>query len=144
MKTLKTIILGLVAVVTFGAASAKNIDNTANEKTSINYAVNAYVNAIAHGQNEALTEVLDNNFKFTMLRGKTMVSCNKAELMEFLKTTENVKQDCKSTVMVNESNADITVVKVNMQYKGFLRTNYVTLANTNDGWKITNVYSVFK
>lgn len=143
MKTLKTIILGLAAVLTFGAASAKPI-HTANEKTSVNYAVTAYVNAVMHGQNAALSEVLDNNFKLSMLRGKTMISCNKAELLDFLKTTENIQQDCKSTVTVNESNADITVVKMNMQYKNFVRTNYVTLANTADGWKITNVYSVFK
>lgn len=143
MKTLKTIILGLVAVMTISAASAKTI-TPANEKMSVNYAVTAYVNAVTHGQNEALSEVLDNNFKFTMLRGKNMVSCNKTELLDFMKTTNNVEQDCKTSVSVNESNADLTVVKVNMKYNGFLRTNYVTLTNTTDGWKITNVYSVFK
>jgi hypothetical protein len=31
-----------------------------------------------------------------------------------------------------------------MKYEGFTRSNYVTLANTSEGWKITNVYSVFK
>ncbi len=27
--------------------------------------------------------------------------------------------------------------------KAFVRSNYVTIANTGNGWKITNVYSVF-
>lgn len=143
MKTLKTIILGLAAVVTFGAASAKTTNTTA-EKRTVNYAVKAYVNAVAHGQNEALSEVLDNNFKLTMLRGDKMVSSSKAEVLSFMKTTENIEQNCKTIVTVNESNADITVVKVNMVYNGFVRSNYVTLTNTADGWKITNVYSVFK
>lgn len=143
MKTLKTIILGLVTVMTIGAASAKTVKPAA-EKMSVNYAVSAYVNAVTHGQVDGLTDVLDNNFKFTMLRGKTMVSANKAEMLDFLKTTQNVQQNCKSTVSVNETNADITVVKVDLQYAGFTRTNYVTLANTSEGWKISSVYSVFK
>jgi len=143
MKTLKTIILGLITVMTFGAASAKSI-NTVNEKISVNYAVTAYLNAVAHGQNGGLNEVIDNNFKFTMLRGKTMLSYNKVELLGFLQTTENVEQNCKTSVSTDESNADITVVKVDMKYANFTRTNYLTLTNTTDGWKITNIYSVFK
>jgi hypothetical protein len=143
MKTLKTIILGLIAVMTFGAASAKT-PNTANEKFSIKYALSAYVDAVTYGKNEALIEVLDQDFKFTMLRGKSMISCNKPQMVTFMKTTEDVKQDCQTSVSVTESNADITVAKVTMKYPNFTRTNYVTMAYTTDGWKITNVYSVFK
>ena len=143
MKTLKSIILGLVTVLTVGAASAKST-NPANERTSINYAVSAYVNAATHGQIGALNDVVDNNFKFSMLRGKSMVSYNKAQLLESFSATENVEQDCKTSVSINENNADMTVVKVSMQYKAFTRVNYVTLANTSEGWKITNIYSVFK
>lgn len=143
MKTLKTIILSLVTVLTISAANAKTITTTA-EKMSVNYAVSVYVNAIAHGQIAALSEVLDDNSKFTMLRGKSMLSSNKTEMLAFLKNTENVNQDCKVAVSTNETNADITVVKVEMKYAGFTRTNYVTLANTSEGWKISNVYSVFK
>ena len=143
MKTLKSIILGLVAVVSVSAVSAKSINPSA-EKISVNYAVSAYVNAMAHGSNAALSDVMDNNFKFTMLRGKNMLSYNKVQTLDFMKTTENVEQDCKVSTSVNETNADLTVVKVDMKYSGFTRTNYVTLANTSEGWKITNVYSVFK
>jgi hypothetical protein len=143
MKTLKTIILGLATVVTFGAANAKNILPN-NEKISVNYAVSTYVNAMAHGQNMGLDAVIDNNCKFTMLRGKSMLSFNKAQLMESFQSNQNVDQQCKTSVSVNETNADITVVKVNMEYAGFTRINYVTLTNTVDGWKISNIYSVFK
>jgi hypothetical protein len=143
MKTLKTIILGFIAVMTFGAASAKTTTTT-NDKFSIKYALSAYVDAITVGKNEALVEVLDQDFKFTMLRGSAMFSCNKNQMLTFMKTTENVKQDCQTSVTISESNADITVAKVTMKYPGFTRTNYVTLASTTEGWKITSVYSVFK
>lgn len=143
MKTLKTIALALILVVTFGAAKA-NTTNADNEMLTVNHAVNTYVNAMIHGQVADLQAVIDANAKFTMLRGSKMLSFTKAEIVGQVQENENVDQDCKTTVTVRESNADLTVVKVDMKYNGFTRTNYVTLANTTDGWKITNVYSVFK
>jgi len=141
MKTIKTIAAALLLVVTFGAAKANPIDN---EILTVNHAVNTYVNAMTHGQVADLANVIDANAKFTMLRGKKMLSFNKAEILGSVQENENVEQDCKTTTTVRESNSDLTVVKVDMKYAGFTRSNYVTLANTADGWKITNVYSVFK
>jgi len=141
MKTIKTIVAALLLVVTFGAAKANTIDN---EILTVNHAVNTYVNAMTHGQVSDLANVIDANAKFTMLRGKKMLSFNKADILGSVQENENVDQDCKTTTTVRESNSDLTVVKVDMKYAGFTRSNYVTLANTADGWKITNVYSVFK
>jgi len=142
MKTLKTIILGLVAVMTFGAANAKTNHNA--EKLTADYALTSYVNALTLGQNSAVGDVLDNDFKYTMLRGKSMVTWNKDQMLESLKTSADIKQDCKSTVTISESTTDITVAKVTLEYPNFTRTNYVTVAATADGWKITSVYSTFK
>lgn len=143
MKTLKTITLGLILLVTFGAAKA-NTNKADNEMLTVNHAVNTYVNAMVHGQVADMQAVIDANAKFTMLRGNKMLSFTKAEIVGSVQENENVDQDCKTTVSIRESNADLTVVKVDMKYNGFTRSNYVTLANTADGWKITNVYSVFK
>ncbi|OCX51831.1 hypothetical protein BEL04_17625 [Mucilaginibacter sp. PPCGB 2223] len=143
MKTLKTIALALILVVTFGAAKANPV-KADNEMLTVSHAVNTYVNAMVHGQVNDLAVVIDANAKFTMLRGKKMLSFTKAEILGSVQENENVDQDCTTTTTVRESNSDLTVVKVDMKYAGFTRTNYVTLANTTDGWKITNVYSVFK
>jgi hypothetical protein len=65
-------------------------------------------------------------------------------MIESLNDTKNTEQDCTTTTSVVESNEAMAVVKVDMQFEGFLRTNMVTVTNTGKGWKITNVYSVFK
>jgi len=143
MKTLKSIILGSIIVLTFGAAKANTI-KADNEALTVNRAVTSYINAVAHGQTSDLDAVIDKNAEFTMLRGKTMLSFNKAEVLKSLKSDENVEQACTTTAAVTQSNSDMAVVKVDMKYNGFTRTNYVTLTNTGEGWKITNVYSVFK
>lgn len=143
MKTLKTIALGLILLVTFGAANATTI-KTNNESLTVNHAITTYVNALAHGQVSDLSAVIDQNAKFTMLRGSKMLSFNKDEVVNSVQENQNVDQVCTVSTSVRESNSDLTVVKVDMKYEGFTRSNYVTLANTAEGWKITNVYSVFK
>jgi hypothetical protein len=79
-----------------------------------------------------------------MLRGTKVLSFDKKQMMEFFKGDKNVEQACTTNTEIVTSNADVKVVKVDMKFDGFTRSNYVTVANTGDGWKITNVYSVFK
>jgi hypothetical protein len=142
MKNLKSIILGLALLVVCGAVKANPV--TDNESLTATHAVNTYVDAITRGKLAGLNEVLDQTVKFSMLRGKKMLSFDKKQMMDFFKGDKNVEQTCTTSTDIVESNADIKVVKVDMKYDGFTRTNYVTVTNTGDGWKITNVYSVFK
>ncbi len=61
-----------------------------------------------------------------------------------MKGDQNVEQTCTVSTSEVETNADMSLVKVDMKYEGFTRSNYVTMVNTGAGWKITNVYTVFK
>jgi len=140
MKTLKSLFLGLALLVITNVVKA---DEPAAIITR-NQAITAYVNAMTLGQNSGLNEVIDQSAKFSILRGKSVISFDKADLMKFAGQNANIKQACTTTTTEVESNADMSVVKVDMKYENFTRTNYVTMANTEDGWKITNVYSVFK
>ena len=142
MKTLKSIMLGLALLIVCSAAKAN--DNTEGENLTINYAINTYVDAMTRGKVQGLNEVIDQSAKFSMLRGKSVLSFTKSEMIESLKANKNVDQDCTTSTSIVESNSDLAVVKVDMQFDGFVRSNYVTIANTGRGWKITNVYSVFK
>ena len=42
-----------------------------------------------------------------------------------------------------ENGKGMVVVKVDMKFEDFTCSNYVSIANTGNGWKIINVYSVF-
>jgi hypothetical protein len=142
MKTLKSLILGLSLLIVCGVAKAS--ENPAEGTVSKNYAINTYVDAMTRGRLNGLNDVLDQGAKFSMLRGKNVISFTKKQMLDYLNTNKNVEQNCTTNTAVVESNDDISVVKVDMQFDGFVRTNYITLANTGSGWKITNVYSVFK
>ena len=140
MKTLKTVILSLAFLAAFNVARASN--DSIGEKPSRSHAINTYVDAMTRGKLDGLNDVLDNSVAFSMLRGKKVLSFSKKEMVEYLKTSKNVEQTCVTSTSVVDSNDKIAVVKVDMKYDGFVRSNYVTIANTGNGWKITNVYSV--
>jgi hypothetical protein len=141
MKTLKSIVLGLALLIACGVAKA---EGTNDDKSTANYTINTYVDAVTRGKLEGFSNVVDKSAAFSMVRGKTVLSCNKNEMIEFLQSTKNVEQTCTTSTSIVESNDKVTIVKVDMKYDGFVRSNYVTVANTGNGWKITSVYSTFK
>ncbi|WPU93405.1 nuclear transport factor 2 family protein [Mucilaginibacter sabulilitoris] len=142
MKTLKSIVLGLALLIVCGVAKA-NI-YTDGENLTQDYAISTYIDAMTHGKLKGLNEVLDSDVKFSMLRGKTVLNFTRNEMLESLNASKNVEQECTTTTSVVESNEAMAVIKVDMQFQGFLRSNMVTVTNTGKGWKITNVYSIFK
>lgn len=139
MKTLKSILLGLALIVTATVVKAND-----NEKLTKDHAISTYIDAVAHGKLEGLNQVLDNNVKFSMMRGNQVISFSKSEMLTSLQASKNTEQDCKVNTTTVENNGEVAIVKVELQYEGFTRSNLVTVSNTGSGWKITNVHSVFK
>jgi hypothetical protein len=140
MKTLKTIVLGVALLAVCGAANAKP---AIGEKLTRNHAINTYIDAMTRGKLAGLNDVLDKTAAFSMLRGKTVLSFSKKEMLDYLQSNKNVELACTTSTSIVESDANLAVVKVDMKFDGFVRSNYVTIANTGNGWKITSVYSVF-
>jgi len=141
MKTLKSLVLGLALLITANIVKA---DEPAIAKLTKSYAISTYVNAATLGKNAGFAEIIDQTAKFSILRGKEVLSFSKAEMLKYAGENKDVRQECTTSVSEVEGNADMSIVKVTMNYGTFTRTNYVTVANTGEGWKITNVYSVFK
>lgn len=140
MKTLKTLtaaLLMLVSVSTFAA------DGKKNEKFEMNYALKTYIEAVTHGKISTLSEVLDSEVKLTTTRGEKIINQSRVELLKRLKLNENIIQNCETQVNIVESNPTLTVVKVSMKYINFTKVDYISLANTTKGWKITSISSSF-
>ena len=141
MKTLKTMMLGLALLITCSFAKAAQQDEADLTK---DYAINTYVNAMTHGKLKEFSAVLDQDVKFSMLRGTTVLNFTRSEMLESLKASKDTEQACTTSTSTVESNDALAIVKVDMKFDGFTRSNFVTVTNTGKGWKITNVYSVFK
>ena len=141
MKSLKSVMLGIALLAVFGAA---NIVKASGVPLTENDVINTYVSAMTQGNLKGINEVLDENATFSMLQANKVVNISKEDMLSFLKSTKGVQQDCTTSTSVVESNVNNAVVKVDMQYGEHVRSNYVTMVNTEDGWKITDVYTIFK
>jgi hypothetical protein len=133
--------MGLLLLMVCGAAKATN---AFAKRSSRPYVINSYIDAMIRGRLNGLNNVLAPSAEFSMMRGKQLVSFDKTEMLDYMQSNKNVEMACTTSTSVIESDPDITLVKVDMKFDGFVRSNYLTLTNTTDGWKITNVYSVFK
>jgi hypothetical protein len=141
MKTLKSVTLALALLVTCSFAKANDVPSENLTKT---HAINTYVDAMTRGRVGDLSQIIDPSAKFSMQRGSSVMNFNKKQMTDYLKNQKNIEQSCTTSTKIVEENGDTAVVKVDMNFEHFTRSNYVTIANTGDGWKITNVYSVFK
>jgi hypothetical protein len=141
MKSLKSIMLALGLLLVFGAANAATADGV---PVTENYVINTYVDAVTLGNLNGVNQVIDANAKFDWLQNKRVVTFNKEDMMKYLNSIKGVQQICTTSTTMVENNADNAVVKVDMNYGDHVQSNLVTIVNTNDGWKITDVYSLVK
>lgn len=142
MKSLKITFasLALVLLTFAGKADGKKVD----EKMSMNYAVKAFVDAFSYGKSAGISEILDENVKLTISRRSKIVSYNKANILQILSANNGYVQNCETSYSLIESLPSQVIVKVNQAFYSFNKINYVTMSQTDKGWKITNISIAFQ
>lgn len=136
MKTLKTILLGLTLLAASTVANAKNLPATALTKNDV---LNAYVNAVVHGKVDGVENILSKDVKFVMFRNDKEFDLDKKQLLESLKASENVEQNCTYTTSIMDESNKKMVVKLIMRYDGYVRTNTLTISQKGDDFQITRI-----
>jgi hypothetical protein len=137
MKNLKSIMLGLALLVVCGMAKAAG--NTAPGKLTKIDVLNIYMNAAVHGKMEGLEKVLAEDVQYNTTRGEKTITANKKEMLDAFKAGENIEQSCKCNTTTLQDDDENLVVKVEMKYDGYTRTNLITIVNKGYGWEITKV-----
>ena len=141
MKTLKTLIAALLIAFSFNAIAA--MPDESSNKLSMDFAVKTYVDAISFGKIKGFANILDDDAKFTVSLGKKFLNYSKSEIIDFMKESEGVRQNCTTDYKIVDQGLSQAIVKVTMKYPNFSKVSFVTFANTSKGWKITNVSSAF-
>jgi hypothetical protein len=140
MKNLSLIMLAF-ALLTVGSAA---VGAEPPIRLTKNYVINAFANAMTEGRLEGINDAIDQDAQFSWIVGKKLMTFNKSQMMEYFNANNGAAQDCKPSASVVDNNSSVTLVKFDMKYRDHIRSNYITMVNTGEGWKITNVYSVFK
>lgn len=134
----------MLGLCLLASAIAKADTKPSAATLSKEYTLTTYIDLIEHGKLDGVKYIFNANTKFSILRGDQVVSYTRNEMLASFKQNKGIEQNCTINTTEIESHKDTSVVRVDMQYKDFVRRNYVTIANTGKGWKITDVYTVFK
>jgi hypothetical protein len=141
MHILKVIMVTLVLLLVccFAYSSPVSARNQTKEKV-----IQTYLNAVLHGKFDELEEVVDEDAQFNIKRGGNVNVMSKLQLLDNLKSFENVEQDCECTKTVIFDDDDKSIIKIDMKFGDFTRTDVVTEQRGGYGWKITKVETSFK
>ena len=143
MKTLKLSFLTLCLMLGYNLTYAEQ-PISKPEKFTSNYTLKAYVDAIFYGKVKGVAQIIDDDAKFTIQRGETIIIQNKAQILQAMKRLENVQQDCEITQSIVQMLPNQIIAKIDMKYQAFTRSNFVTLSESGAGWKVSRVASTFK
>ena len=142
MKTLKSIMLGMALILVSVAVNAN--PRSYDKKPTKQEVIDTYLNAVVHGKLDGINNAIDDEAQFNMQRGSNVNTLNKQQILNSLKSSENIEQDCTCTKSVVQDSDDTNVLKVEMKYGDFTRTDVVTTQRGPGGWKITKVDTSFK
>lgn len=137
MKTLKKSILMLsfllVACLLVKAEGPTKAGENAND------VLVKYIENTTRGQSYDFNELLADDFKQYIDCDKKKLNYDKKQFIKYLKSTKDLVFDCETDYSVIEETGSFVIAKVDMQFATFTKTSYVTLSNTTEGWKITNI-----
>lgn len=141
MYNLKTFFVAIIITATTLLANANT--QFKNENGSLDYTIEAYLEMVNLGNVKNYASVLADDVKFNTTRNGKLISHGKTEELNHIRRVGIIKQNCKTECQTINSDDSFCVIKVKMIYENFTKENFISLSKTENGWKITNVTSVF-
>lgn len=139
MKTLKSMLAGLIILFTCAAANA----GVKHDQPSQTDVINIYINAVNNGKPGNLDKYLDENLQFNVKTGDRVNILNKSELLKYFADNGITNTAVNTVTTVMQQDDASARIKVQFKYDGYTRTDIVTL-NKSFGWVITDVDSSTK
>lgn len=134
-------IMGLALLLICGISQARPSGHGSSTKDEV---LDTYLNAVVHGKLAGVSDAIDDDAQFDMKRGDRINTLSKAQIIDALKSNENVEQDCQCAKTVLQDDDAKKVLKVDMKFSDYTRTDVITAEHVGSGWKITKVETSFK
>lgn len=140
MKTFKLLLFAILLIATTFVANASK---PKKPKPTLEFTINTYLSVLNSGKTSEYAKLLAHNVKFNSTRNGKLFNHGKTEELNYIRQVGNVNQNCKTNYETISADDNFCVIRVKMIYEGFTKENFVSLANTNKGWQITNVTTVY-
>lgn len=138
MKTL--IMLIVTAVMTFLTSMLLASEPSAPIKFyKAESLVDHYIDASINGNTLNVDHLFTDDFYFSTPNARSKEKINKKALVKHMKSLTGVQLEAETEYEFVEKNEDCSIVRICSTFKTFKRYDYVTMCNSKDGWKISNV-----
>jgi hypothetical protein len=141
MKTLKAMMMGLALILVCGTSQATPIDHGNATKDQV---IETYLNAIVHGKLDGVSDAIDDDAQFYTKRGDLVNTLSKSQILESMQANANIEQQCQCAKSVLQDDDEKKVIRVDMKYADYTRTDVITAEPAGKGWKIMKVETSFK
>lgn len=137
MKTLKKTVLTFAFLFVACTLVKADLPNVANKKVA--EVLVKFIESSTEGQPHDFRDLLSDDFIQYIDCDKKRFNFDKREFISYLKLVQNAEMNCTTDYSLIEEKEDFVIAKVDMKYPTFTRTNYVTMRNSGEEWKITNI-----
>lgn len=138
-KTLKTIATALLMILSI-SSFANPVLNPLKEKNT-KAIVFTYVDAITAGSDIYNKYLFSEDFEYSNTANNQ--TFNKKQYLKFLKDTKGLQFNCETTYKILDESGKSCVAKAVMKFDHFTRVDYITMAQTTDGWKVNKVVTTY-
>lgn len=138
-RTLTTIATALLMITSF-SAFAINKNNPLKKFDSASI-VTIYLESAALGNPTLNKFIFADNFEYQNTANND--SFNKKQYLKFLKESEGAKFNCETTYEILDQSGKTCIAKASMKFKQFTRVDYITLNQSEDGWKVSKVVTTY-
>jgi len=101
--------------------------------------IDHYIDAANNGETSLVDHLFTEDFKYTTPNNGQRELIGRSALIQHLKKNKGVRLEADTKYTFVEKNDDCSIVRVTTTFNSFKRYDYVTLCNSKDGWKISNV-----
>lgn len=140
MKTkITSIATALIVMASFCSFAAEKT-NPLKDLNSVNM-IRIYLEAATAGSIEYNNFLFSDDFQY--FNTANNVSHSKRRYLSFLKANRGLKFNCETTYQLLDECGKACVAKVMMKFDKFTRIDYITLNQSEDGWKVSKVVTTY-
>jgi len=138
-KTLTSAIAAALVFVSLNSFASSPSSTTIEETTKS--MVETFVTSLVNCTVSYDKKMFANNFEYINTANNNKL--NKKQFLKLLEQNKGLEFDAKTSYEILEETNDICIAKSVCQFSDFSRVDYITLAKTGEGWKITKVMTTY-
>src|SRR5690606_5854221 len=138
-KTLTTIATALIMITSFSSFAAEKANPLKDVESA--KVLTTYLEATTLGAVELNKFLFTDDFEHH--NSANNATFNKKQYTDFLKANKGVKFECETTYAILDQTGQTCMAKATVKFKNFTRVDYITLQQSEDGWKVSKVVTTY-